>query len=219
MKQETSGRGLKVQWLGHACFLITSSDGKRVLTDPFDKKVGYPIPDIEADVVLISHSHGDHNNVSMAKGSPKVVKTAGQSTAASISFLGVSSYHDDAAGSKRGQNIIFVWEMDGMHLAHLGDLGNVLTGDQVTKIGKVDILFIPVGGFYTIDAGQATRVAEQLSPKIIFPMHYKTSAINFPIAGVDDFLAGKSNVERVKETFVLIKELPEKAKIVVLNYK
>jgi L-ascorbate metabolism protein UlaG (beta-lactamase superfamily) len=220
MKQEKSNpnNGLRIQWLGHACFLVTSSDGTRVLTDPFDKSVGYPVPAVEADVVSTSHSHFDHNSVSVVKGSPKVVRNAGESAAAGISFLGVSSYHDDAGGAKRGRNIIFVWEMDGMRLAHLGDLGHTLTDDQVAEIGKVDILLIPVGGTYTIDAKQATKVVQQLSPKLVFPMHYKTDAISFPIAGVDEFLAGKDNVERAKENFVLVKELPEKTKIVVLNY-
>jgi len=219
MDQRTQSNpdGLKVQWLGHACFLITNK--KRILTDPFDKSVGYPVPAVEADVMLVSHAHSDHNNVSMAKGNPKIVKTTGESTVSDITFLGVPSYHDDAGGRKRGQNIIFVWKMDGMCLAHLGDLGNILTEDQVKKIGKVDILFVPVGGFYTIDAKQATKVVEQVSPKLVFPMHYKTDAIDFPIAGVNDFLAGKSNVERMKENFTVIKELPEKTKIIVLNYK
>ena len=211
--------GLRIQWLGHACFLITSSDGTRVLTDPFDESVGYPVPAVEADVVSTSHSHFDHNSVSVVKGRPKVVKNAGETSAADISFLGVPSYHDDASGSKRGQNIIFVWEMDGVRLAHMGDLGHTLTDDQVAKIGRVDILLVPVGGFFTIDAKQATKIVEQLSPKLVFPMHYKTDAIDFPIVGVDEFLAGKDNVERVNENFVAVKELPERTKIVVLNYK
>ena len=221
MKREkpNPSSGLRVQWLGHACFLITSSDGTRVLTDPFDESVGYPVPAVEADAVSTSHSHFDHNSVSVVKGSPEVVKDAGESTAAGISFLGVPSYHDDAGGGKRGKNVIFVWEMDGMRLAHLGDLGHILTDDQVAKIGRVDILLIPVGGFFTIDARQATKVVEQLSPRLVFPMHYKTDTINFPIAGVDEFLAGKENVKKVNENFVVVKELPEKTKIIVPNYK
>lgn len=221
MKQEETnpGNGLKVQWLGHACFLITSSDGTRVMTDPFDESVGYPVPAVEADVVSTSHSHFDHNSVSVVKGSPEVVKDAGESTAAGISFLGVSSYHDDVGGSERGQNVIFAWEMDGIHLAHLGDLGHTLTDDQVAEIGKVDILLIPVGGFFTIDAKQAAEVVEQLSPKLVFPMHYKTDAINFPIAGVDEFLAGKDNVKSVNGSTIVVRELPETTKIVVLNYR
>jgi len=211
---------LKIQWFGQACFLITSTDGKRVLTDPFGAGIGYTVPSVEADVVSVSHSHGDHNNVSMAKGKPEVVSTAGESAPAGMSFLGVMSDHDDAGGSKRGKNIIFVWEMDGMHLAHLGDLGQPeLTDDQIAKIGKVDIIFIPVGGLYTIDAKQATRVIEQLTPKLVFPMHYKTDVANLPIDGIDKFLAGKDNVEKMNENFVVVEKLPEKTKIIVLNYK
>ena len=115
---------LRIQWLGHACFLITSSDGTRVLTDPFNASVGYTVSPVEADVVIVSHSHGDHSNVSMATGSPEIINTTvGDSTAAGISFRGVRSYHDDTGGSKRGMNTIFVWEMDSINLAHLGDQG------------------------------------------------------------------------------------------------
>ncbi len=211
---------LKVQWFGHACFLITSSDGKRVLTDPFNASVGYPVPSVEADVVLVSHSHGDHNNTAAAKGNPKIVMTEGESSAAGITFLGVSSFHDNSGGSQRGKNIIFVWEMDGVRLAHLGDLGQPeLTADQVAEIGKVDVIFIPVGGNYTIDAKQATKVMEQLSPKLVFPMHYKTDVANLPIASVDGFLAGKDDVEKVGKNFVVVEELPEKIKIIVLDYR
>jgi len=190
------------------------------LTDPFNASVGYPLPSVEADVVLVSHSHGDHNNTAVAKGNPKIVRTEGESTAAGISFLGVSSFHDNSGGAQRGKNIIFVWEMDGVRLAHLGDLGQQeLTADQVAEIGKVDLIFIPVGGNYTIDAKQATKVMEQLSPKLVFPMHYKTDVANLPIASVDGFLDGKDNVEKAGKNFVVVEELPEKTKVVVLDYK
>ena len=220
--EETQEKGaeMKIQWFGQACFLITSGDGKRVLTDPFGASVGYPVPSVEADVVSVSHSHGDHNNVSAARGNPEIVRTEGETAAAGMSFLGVSSFHDDAGGAKRGGNIIFIWEMDGMRLAHLGDLGqSELTDDQVAEIGAVDILLIPVGGFYTINGMQATKVIERLSPRLVFPMHYKTDVTNLPIAGVDDFLAGKNNMERLEENFIVVQELPEKMKIIVLNYK
>ncbi len=211
---------LKIQWFGHSCFLITSSDGKRVLTDPFNASVGYPVPSVETDVVLVSHSHGDHNNVSVAKGSPKIISSAGQNSAADIDFTGVLSDHDNAGGSTRGKNIIFVWEMDGFRIAHLGDLGQPeLTAGQLADIGKVDIVFIPVGGYYTIDATQATSIIGQLSPKLAFPMHYKTDIISSPISSADEFLAGKDNVEKVNSNSFVVKELPEKMKIIVLNYK
>ncbi len=211
---------MKIQWFGHACFLITSSDGKRVLTDPFNPGIGYTVPSVETDVVIVTHSHSDHNNVSAAKGDPEVVRTEGESSAAGITFLGVSSFHDEVGGAKRGKNIIFVWEMDGIRLAHLGDLGQPeLTADQVAEVGKVDLIFIPVGGNYTIDAKQATKVMEQLSPKLVFPMHYKTDVVSLPIASVDGFLAGKDNVEKVGENFVVVEELPEKTKVIVLEYK
>lgn len=219
VEQPTKKIELKIQWFGQACFLITSTDGKKILTDPFGSGLGYTVPSLEADIVTVSHSHSDHNNVSMAKGSPEIIKTLGQHTADGINFIGIDSDHDDAGGSKRGKNIIFVWDMDGVRFAHLGDLGTILTDDQLKAMGKIDILFIPVGGYYTIDANQATKVVDQLSPKLVFPMHYKTDVTNLPISGVDDFLKGKDNVERVNGNIITIKELPEKTKIIVLNYK
>jgi L-ascorbate metabolism protein UlaG (beta-lactamase superfamily) len=218
-EQPTKKIELKIQWFGQSCFLITSTDGKRILTDPFSSGIGYAVPSLEADVVTVSHSHSDHNNVSMAKGSPQIIKTLGQTTSDGITFNGIDSDHDDSGGSKRGKNIIFVWDIDGMRFVHLGDLGTLLTDSQLKSMGKVDILFIPVGGYYTIDGNQATKVVDQLSPKLVFPMHYKTDVTNLPISNADEFLKGKDNVEKVNGNITAIKELPEKTKIIVLNYK
>ncbi len=219
VEQPTKKIELKVQWFGQACFLITSTDKIRILTDPFGSGLGYTVPSVEADIVTVSHSHSDHNNVSAAKGSPQIIRTIGQHSVNGINIIGIESDHDDAGGSKRGKNIIFVWDMDGLRFAHLGDLGTTLTDDQLKSMGKVDILFIPVGGYYTIDANQATKVIEQLSPKIVFPMHYQTDVTNLPISGVDDFLKGKDNVEKINGNIITINVLPEKTKIIVLNYK
>ncbi len=180
---------LTIRWWGQACFSI--SDGERtVINDPFPADFGYQPPDIPAQVVLVSHEHRDHNAVEVVAGSPTVVRGPGPHAAAGLNILGVAAFHDAEHGARRGPNTLFVWEMAGLKLAHLGDLGHLLTDEQVAAIAPpVDILMIPVGGYYTIDAAQAVQVAQQLQARIILPMHVKTAAVpRLPIAPVDDFL-------------------------------
>ncbi len=212
-----------IKWLGHSSFLISLNDALKIVTDPFDSTVGYPLPDETADICVVSHDHFDHNNVSVVKGNPEVVKGMGEKEAKGIKFKGVHSFHDEKQGSERGENTIFTWELGGIRLAHAGDLGVDLSDSQIKEIGAVDVLFVPTGGFYTIDAATATKVVSSLNPKVVIPMHYKTSFLgeNFPIAGVDEFLKGKENVVKVdKGSVSFTKEsLPEKATIYVLEYK
>lgn len=190
---------MKIKWLGHSCFLITSQDGTRVITDPYtvDGGINYsPIKEI-ADVVVVSHGHGDHSNVSTVQGKPEVVRGDGTKTAKGIQFRGIASYHDAFQGTQRGPNTIFCFTIDDIKLCHLGDLGHVLSPEQIAEIGAVDILFVPVGGFYTIDAFAASQVCDQLKPKVVISMHFRTPRCAMPIAGVEDFLKGKKNVRRV----------------------
>ncbi len=208
-----------IHWLGHACFIITAAAGTRVVTDPFDASVGYPFKGVEAEVVTVSHGHSDHNAVSRVGGKPEVVKGAVEKTVRGIVFKGTATYHDGASGRKRGANTVFTFVVDGITVCHLGDLGHTLGPDEVNAIGKVDVLFLPVGGTYTIDAQQAAEVAEALKPRIIVPMHYKTDVIDFPISGVDAFLEGKPRVRREKVLELEAGKLPEETEIVVLDYK
>jgi L-ascorbate metabolism protein UlaG (beta-lactamase superfamily) len=212
-----------VTWLGHSMFLFSLNDTLKVVIDPYDDTVGYPLPDISADIVLVSHRHFDHDNVKLVKGKPKVVDSDGVTSLKGITFKGVPSVHDDKDGTLRGLNTIFVWEMGGIRFAHLGDLGVMLTTDQIKQIGQIDVLFPPVGGYFTIDAATSTKIIEELKPKVVFPMHYKTEVMgdSFPIAGINDLISGKKNVKRVgKNSITLNKdELPEETTIYVLNYK
>jgi len=212
---------MKVKWLGHACFLITSRDGLRVITDPYAVGGGINYSPIKetADVVIVSHGHDDHSNVSAVQGKPEVVKGSGKKTAKGIQFKGIASYHDAAQGQQRGANTVFCFTLDGIKLCHLGDLGHVLDLEQATEIGAVDILFVPVGGFYTIDAPIASEVCDQLKPKIVIPMHFKTSKCAYPIAGVEDFLKGKRNVREVggSEVEFELEKLPTATEIVLLQ--
>jgi len=212
---------MKIRYLGHSAFLITSDTGVKIISDPYETGPGLTYGEIteSADVVTVSHDHPDHCNVAAVKGNPEVVRRTGRSTAKGIEFKGIASYHDDAGGSMRGNNVIFCFELDGIKVCHLGDLGHLLDDKQVAEIGTVDILLIPVGGYFTIDARAATEVCNQLKPKVIIPMHYRTEK-SFPnILEVDEFIKGKNNVTRQDSSEVEFKagKLPASTQIMVLK--
>ena len=217
---------MKISWLGHAAFLITSESGKKILTDPYEAGsyggvLAYNPIDEEADVVTVSHQHADHYHPKGLKGHPEIVTGAGILTAGGLTFKGVSSFHDPSEGTERGENTIFVFNIDDITLCHLGDLGHIPSEEQLAEIGDIDVVLVPVGGLYTIDAKEATEIIEKMAPKIVIPMHYKTSKCGFDIASVDDFLRGKENVERMNsDEFSLSKaDLPGETRIKVLEHK
>jgi L-ascorbate metabolism protein UlaG (beta-lactamase superfamily) len=210
---------MKIKYLAHAAFLITSENGARIVTDPYQTSEGLKHDAIKetADIVTVSHEHGDHNNIGAVKGSPQAVRSSAEMKG--LKFKAVSTAHDDKNGSQRGKNTIFCFEVDGINVCHAGDLGHELSADQVKAIGRVDVLMVPVGGFFTIDAKTATKVCDQLKPRVILPMHYKTDKLNFPIAGVDEFLKGKNNVTRSNDSEIELKagKLSAAAQIMVLK--
>lgn len=212
---------MKVKWLGHASFLITAENGTRIITDPYVAGSGLKYGEIKepAEIVTVSHDHFDHNNVASVVGNPQVVKDPAPTEISGIRFRGVPTYHDDSKGKERGNNVIFTMEIDGLRVCHVGDLGHPLSNQQVADIGKVDVLLIPVGGFFTIDAKVASDVCGKLSPKVVIPMHFKNDRCDFPIADVDDFLQGKESVLKAEATEAEFKagELPDNAEIVVLD--
>ncbi|MCD6599843.1 MAG: MBL fold metallo-hydrolase [Dehalococcoidia bacterium] len=212
---------MKVKWLGHACFLLVSDGGFRIITDPYavEQNLNYSPIKEAADVVVVSHDHYDHNNVSAVWGEPEVLKGSGVRIAKGIQFRGIATYHDTVQGEQRGANTVFCFRLDEMNLCHLGDLGHVLSAGQVEEIGDVDILFTPVGGFYTIDAAAASQVCDQLKPKVVIPMHFRTPQCTYPIAGIDDFLRGKVNVKKIdlSEVEFRLEKLPRITEIVILE--
>jgi L-ascorbate metabolism protein UlaG (beta-lactamase superfamily) len=196
---------MEVKWLGHAAFLI-KGEGLRIVTDPYRSGaydgISYGPIEEEVDVVTISHDHDDHNWTGDLKGKPIIVKGPGLHEAKGKTFKGIATFHDPHGGSQRGPNTVFCFELEGIKVCHLGDLGHVLEEKQVKEIGEVDLLLLPVGGFYTIDPREATQVMEQLKPKKVIPMHFKTPKCGFPIAEVEAFLKGKSNVRRLDSSSV-----------------
>lgn len=177
--------------IGHAEFLLEMENGMRIVTDPYDASCGYPVPEVKAEAVLVSHGHHDHCAVENVQGVERVIDTAGVHTLApDVKVTAVPCFHDEAQGSKRGQNLMFLLEAEGLRVAHLGDLGHLPTKEQAAALAPVDVLMLPVGGFFTIDAQTAKETAQLLQAQVILPMHYRTSAnADWPIAPVDDFLA------------------------------
>lgn len=210
---------MKIKWLGHAAFLITSDTGTRIITDPYlpTDELRYGEINEAADIVTVSHDHFDHNNVAAVKGKPEVVRVTTE--VKGIKFRGISTCHDESQGEQRGKNTIFCFELDGIKICHLGDLGHLLTDKQVLEIGKVAMLLIPVGGFYTIGASIASQVCNRLKPMVIIPMHFKTDRCHLPIATVEEFLKGKTGVTRPDSSEVEFKrgELPANTRIVILK--
>ncbi|MBN1188453.1 MAG: MBL fold metallo-hydrolase [Dehalococcoidales bacterium] len=208
-----------IKYLAHSSFLITSRDGVKIITDPYNAGDGlnYNPVNESADIVTISHGHGDHNNARAVKGSPQVLTQAGTQTVKDITFKAVKVFHDEAGGKKRGANLLFRFMVDNLALCHMGDLGHTLDPAQLSELGKVDVIFIPVGGFFTIDSVEAAAVITSLRPRVVFPMHYKTARSEYPIAGVDEFLKGKKNVRRLDSSEIELSRaaLPEKMEIIV----
>ena len=216
---------MDIYWYGQACFKLKGKNAA-VLIDPYDPEmVGLKLPkDLSSDVCLTSHDHKDHNNIGVttnpAGGKPMVFKQVGEYEVSGVVISAISSFHDNSQGSQRGANIIFHLMFDNLDIVHLGDLGqSKLTEEQVAQIGQTDILLIPVGGVYTIDAKAASEIVSQLEPKIIIPMHYKIEGLKFELESVDNFLKemGAEGVVAQPKLSVTREKLPEEPQVIVLS--
>ncbi len=175
--------------IGHAKFLIELENGLRIVTDPYDDTCGYPVTPVRADVVLVSHGHHDHCAVDTVPGVRRIIDAAGKyDLGDGVTVIAVESFHDDVQGQKRGRNLLFSIRAEGLNAIHLGDLGHIPDAAQINALGAADVLMIPVGGFYTIDAAQAKETAALLQAHVVLPMHYKTRVnADWPIAPVEEF--------------------------------
>jgi L-ascorbate metabolism protein UlaG (beta-lactamase superfamily) len=215
---------IDVIWLGHACFML-KGESEKVMFDPF-KGIGLPEPDAKADIILCSHSHRDHNNAAAVSHKRSIILEGftGIGRVGDISVKGIAAFHDEVEGRKRGRNSIYLVGLNGLSFCHLGDLGHELSASQVSEIGQADILFLPVGGFYTIGPEEARKVMESLKPKLTFPMHYKLprmpDAFN-QLSTVEDFIRGEDNVNRLKSpSFTVSREsLPKEASIIIAKLR
>lgn len=175
-------------WLGHATFLLQNEAGNRLLTDPVDEKSGYAFAPVQADVVTVSHEHHDHTALERVLGDPVVKRTCTKETLAGFTIKGYFSYHDEARGHLRGTNTIFSIEADGQRFVHCGDLGHIPDDDTVATLHGCDVLFLPVGGVYTIDGKTAWALTKRIAPKTVVPMHFQTPVLTFALDPVDVFL-------------------------------
>jgi L-ascorbate metabolism protein UlaG (beta-lactamase superfamily) len=215
---------MRLTYYGHASFLVEACDGTRVILDPYvpgcyDGAVAHAAITDPADVVVATHSHPDHCGVDAIAGDPKIFIQPKSEKVGGLQITGVDVLHDDSDGSERGTNTIVVLDDGELRLVHLGDLGHPLQPATVDAIGKVDVLLIPVGGYFTIDHAVAAGVVDALNPRLVVPMHYKTDKVNFPIAGVDPFLASQSRVERKQSSTAeaTADTLPKERTVVVLT--
>ncbi len=191
----------KINWAGQSCFQISVSNSRDhiadIVIDPFDESIGLKVPNFSADILLVTHSHYDHNNVKAIKGDPFLIDGPGEYEVKEVFIKGVSSFHDDSEGKERGRNIIYTISAEGLVFCHLGDLGQKqLTDEQLEKIGNIDILMIPVGGQFTISSQEAQRIISQIEPKIVIPMHYELPKLKIKLDSVDKFLKimGKNSI-------------------------
>lgn len=180
---------MKLEWIGHACFRMTALDGTTVVTDPYDKTVGIDMLPLEADLITMSHEHHDHNEESMIVGSPVILHGPEMGAVSGVTTRAIRSYHDDAQGALRGANFIRLFTIDGLKIVHMGDQGCMPDEDDFEAIADADVMLIPCGGTYTVDAAGAKAIVERAKPRCVVPMHVKTKRVGYPIAPVDAFLA------------------------------
>jgi len=200
-----------ITWHGHSCFAV--KDDVTIVMDPHDgKSIGIKQPMLKADIVLVSHDHFDHNCTRIVKGDFTVIKEPGDRKEKNIAITGIQAFHDTELGGKRGKDVIFKFEIGGVRFCHCGDLGHLLSDEQLKRIGKVDVLFIPVGGVFTINAAEAHRLIKQIGPKVAVPMHYRVGGLSISVHTIDEFeqMAPAEKVIRVgNEVEFLPEDLPE----------
>lgn len=216
---------MQIFWQGQSFFQIAALPAKnsqiRIVIDPYSEEIGLKLPKLDADIVLSTHSHYDHNNVKAVGGNPFIIEGPGEYEVKGVFAQGIHSWHDEKQGAERGGNTIYTIDVEELRLCHLGDFGQTeLTSEQLEKIGDVDVLMIPVGGVYTIDAKGALKIMSQIEPKITIPMHYAIPKLKAKLEGVDKFLkaVGVKALEPEAKLSVKKKDISgEEAKIVVLK--
>ena len=210
---------MDITWLGHSCFRIKGSQAV-IITDPFPPDLGYSLGKPTANIVTVSHQHPSHSYAQGIGGEPRLVDGPGEYEISGVLIIGIASFHDAEKGGKRGKNTVYLMEVDGVSICHLGDLGHALTAGQLEEIDDVDVLLLPVGGMSTINAPVAAEVVRQLEPKVVIPMHYKTPALERELEPVERFLKeiGVKETESQPKLSLTRSSLPASTQVFLLDY-
>jgi L-ascorbate metabolism protein UlaG (beta-lactamase superfamily) len=207
-----------ITWLGHSCFRIRGNQAL-IITDPFPPNIGYTLGKQTVDIVSISHPHPNHSYNEGITGEYRLVKGPGEYEIAGVLILGMSTYHDAVKGQSKGKNTIYLFEVDGVTICHMGDIGHILGDEVIEEMGNVDILMVPVGGVSTINASMAAETIRKVEPKIVIPMHYKTPKTNRELDPVENFLKemGQTAVEPRPKLTISKNNLPLVMQVIVLT--
>ena len=212
---------MQIKWLGHSSFLIKNSLGKRILIDPFNSEIGYSSFEGNIDIITVSHNHFDHFCINDSWNNCNILTNIGEYSFSFCNIKGVLSYHDKKKGTLRGENIIFIYDLEGLRLCHLGDLGHELSSETINNLCEtIDVLFIPIGGHYTINGTEASNVCKSLKPKLIMPMHYKTPFLSIQLNGPEEFILSMDTVIKIhSNTFCLNKDdLYKPMSVILLDF-
>ena len=210
---------MNISWLGHSCFRIKGSQAT-VITDPYAPTLGYSLGKPTANIVTVSHQHPGHSYVQGIDGDARLVAGPGEYEISGVLIIGIATFHDEDKGEKRGKNTVYLMEIDDVSVCHLGDLGHVLTSEQMEELDNVDVLLLPLGGVSTIDAPTAAEVVRQLKPAVVVPMHYKTEALNRELEPVERFFKemGIEEVNSQPKLSLTKSSLPATMQVFLLDY-
>jgi L-ascorbate metabolism protein UlaG (beta-lactamase superfamily) len=210
---------VEIVWLGHSCFRIRGKEAT-IVTDPFDRTLGYPVKKLTANIVTVSHPHPQHSFVADVAGSPRIISRPGEYEIANVFINGISTFHDAERGEHRGKNTVYLVQIEEVSICHLGDLGHVPTAEQIEQMSDTDILMVPVGGGATIGATAAVEIISLLQPKLVIPMHFKTEAVKMDLEPLEPFLKemGLKEVVTQPKLNVSKSSLPADTSVVVLDY-
>lgn len=209
---------MEITWYGHACFRLYQR-GASVVTDPYEKDIGYELPRLRADIVTVSHDHPGHRNAKGVRNRKLIIAGPGEYEVNGVFVTGIATFHDGKKGKARGRNTIYLFNFDGLKICHLGDLGHIPSQAQVEVLNSVDVLLIPVGGVSTINAAQAAEVVSLLEPKVVIPMHYRLPSLAFKLDPPTKFLKamGLDDVSPQEKFSVIKSNLPEETRVILLE--
>lgn len=210
---------MEIVWLGHSCFRIKGKEAT-IITDPFDKTLGYPMKKLTASIVTVSHDHPQHSFSKGIEGSPRVISRPGEYEIANVFINGITTFHDADKGEKRGENTVYLLQVEDVGICHLGDLGHVPTAEQIEQLSGTDILMVPVGGESTIGAAAAAETISLLQPRLVLPMHYKTEVVKMDLEPLERFLKEMGLKEVISQPKLTVSKanLPLETSVVVLDY-